>query len=135
MKLNLRLVPVHELPLQGHSAFWYETSRDSDDALHDFHLTLYRDEAITAWLTLCPTADPDALQICNRYMSEENECNMMEEKALEYVENWARSRGYTCVFVNATAASIPFYLHMGYEQDGEPFSEESVLLCRMVKSL
>jgi predicted GNAT family N-acyltransferase len=140
MKLNLRAIPLHELPLHGHSAIWYETIRTGAESgrspQHDFHLTLYREAEISAWITLCPTDDSDVLQLCNRYMSDAaEECATMEERALEYVENWARNRGYKRVFINACQTSVPFYLRVGYKPEGEPFFKESVQLLKMGKTL
>lgn len=137
MKLNLRPIPLSELPLQGQSAICYETARTdgNDPSLCDFHLTLYREEEITAWLTLCPTKDPDTLQVCNRYMSEHDECTATEEKALEYLESWARKHGYKKLFVHACETSVPFYLRIGYRQEGEPFYEDSVQFTKLIKTL
>jgi hypothetical protein len=139
MKLNLRLVPPQELLVQGHYAFWHETLRneeaEAEETNTDHHLTLYKDNQIAAWITLCPTNDPDILQLCNRYMAEEEECNVMEEKALAYVEEWARQRGYAKVFVHACEVSVPFYLRAGYRPQGDPFSKGEVLLHKMEKAL
>jgi hypothetical protein len=68
-------------------------------------------------------------------MSEHDECTATEEKALEYLEGWARAKGYSKLLVHACETSVPFYLRVGYRQEGQPFFKESVHFTPLVKKL
>jgi predicted GNAT family N-acyltransferase len=54
---------------------------------------------------------------------------------VRFSEDVARARGFAEMVLHARETAIPFYEHLGYERQGEPFVEVTVPHLKMRKSL
>jgi GNAT superfamily N-acetyltransferase len=54
---------------------------------------------------------------------------------VEFSEQVARQRGFKRMVLNARDTAVDFYLRLGYEIEGEPFTEVTIPHRRMAKSL
>jgi predicted GNAT family N-acyltransferase len=56
-------------------------------------------------------------------------------RLVAYSEEYAREHGYETMELNARQTAVPFYLRLGYEITGDPFTEVGLPHRKMQKRL
>jgi predicted GNAT family N-acyltransferase len=109
---------------------------EKEDLSHDcdFHITLYKDDQVVLWMMLCPSSKT-TVKLKTKYTNGSQDCGPIEERVLQFAENWAKDLGYKQIIIHACLVSEAFYNRLGYKCTGEIFSIASQEHCKMLKDL
>jgi len=100
----------------------------------DYHIGIKYHGHIIACLVLTPDKDKSIR------MRQVAVINTWQHKGLgrrmvRYAERYARDHGFKLMFCHAREDSIPFYTHLDFKPEGEPFIELGITHQRMEKGL
>lgn len=112
----------------------YFTPEQLEVEVDEFHLTAWDEQQLLACLVLKPV---DAFTVKMRQVAvQENlQGQGIGKKLVAYAETFAREHLFKTMVLHARESAIPFYLSLGYELFGEPFTEVSIPHRSMRKNL
>lgn len=105
-----------------------------DQEVKDIHLGAYADGKLIGCLLLTPDG-ASKIKMRQVAIDESAQGLGIGRKLVEVSELEARQRGYSLMELNARDTAIPFYLKLGYEIFGEPFTEVTIPHRKMRKSI
>ncbi len=100
----------------------------------DYHVIFKRDNVVWACLVLTPL-DNKRLKMRQVAVSDELQGTGLGTKLVEWSEALAKDYGYTSMECNARKSAVPFYLKLGYQIDGDEFTEVGIPHYHMYKHL
>lgn len=100
----------------------------------DLHCALWETTDLLACLILSPLAEGE-IKMRQVAVRPDLQGKGLGRILVEFSEATARDRGYQDMVLNARDTAVPFYLRLGYELEGDPFTEVGIPHRKMRKRL
>lgn len=100
----------------------------------DFHLGLFQSDELVATLVLTTQTESE-VKMRQVAVAPEFQRQGLGRRLVAFSEDFAKSKGFKAMVLNARDTAIEFYLRLGYEAYGEPFEEVTIPHQAMRKSL
>lgn len=100
----------------------------------DLHCALWDRADLLACLILTPLSAGE-LKMRQVAVQPDQQGKGLGRILVEFSEATARERGYQDMVLNARDTAVPFYLRLGYELEGDPFTEVGIPHRKMRKRL
>lgn len=100
----------------------------------DFHLGLFQSDELVATLVLTTQTESE-VKMRQVAVAPEFQRQGLGRRLVAFSEDFAKSKGFGVMVLNARDTAIEFYLRLGYEAYGELFEEVTIPHQAMRKSL
>src|SRR5687767_13094511 len=110
-------------------SFTQEELLKEDDQIH---FVCIENDKVIATLALKPIS-PDVIKMRQVAVDDTIQKIGIGKKLVLFSEEYARKHGYTLMECNARNIAVPFYLKLGYQIEGDEFTEVGIPHYRMVK--
>ncbi|MEA2552831.1 MAG: hypothetical protein QOJ65_1007 [Fimbriimonadaceae bacterium] len=100
----------------------------------ELHLVAMQDQNVIACLVLTPQEN-QAIKMRQVAVEPAHQGQGIGRELVEFSEKVAKDKGFTRMVLHARDTAVPFYLHLDYDIEGEPFEEVTIPHRRMAKAL
>jgi predicted GNAT family N-acyltransferase len=112
----------------------YFTPEQLEEEKNEFHLSAWQGNELLGCLVLKPI-DMYIVKMRQVAVSPQAQGQGIGKMLVEWSETFAREHLFTSMQLHARDSAVPFYLQLGYEIFGEPFTEVSIPHRAMQKQL
>lgn len=110
------------------------SKEELEKEVDQLHLALVSDGRIVGCLALLPISDR-VIKMRQVIIHPDYQAQGMGKELVEFSEEVARKGGWKFMELHARVTAVPFYLRLGYEITGFPFTEVKIPHRRMYKEL
>lgn len=100
----------------------------------DLHCTLWDDAELVGCLVLTPLNERE-IKMRQVAIHPDRQGQGLGRELVEFCEDEARKLGFVEMVLHARDTAVPFYLRLGYELEGDPFTEVGIPHRKMRKML
>ncbi len=109
--------------------------KDLEKEYIDIHLACFADSGKMAGCLILSKVDQQVIKMRQVAVDEAWQKKGVGTLLVAASEDYARQHGYEKIVLNARDKAVPFYLRLGYEVYGEPFTEVGILHSAMRKKI
>lgn len=146
MDLDIRLRKVHHGSVEyaltialrdrvlRHPLGLYFTPKQLEEEKNEFHLSAWQGNELLGCLVLKPV-DMYVVKMRQVAVTPQAQGKGIGKMLVDWSETFAREHLFTTMQLHARDTAVPFYLQLGYETFGDPFTEVSIPHRSMQKQL
>lgn len=146
MDLDIRLRKIHHSSVEyaltialrdrvlRHPLGLYFTPEQLEEEKNEFHLSAWQGNELLGCLVLKPV-DMYIVKMRQVAVTPQAQGKGIGKMLVDWSETFAREHLFTTMQLHARDTAVPFYLQLGYETYGDPFTEVSIPHRSMQKQL
>jgi predicted GNAT family N-acyltransferase len=146
MDLDIRLRKIHHSSVEyaltialrdrvlRHPLGLYFTPEQLEEEKNEFHLSAWQGNELLGCLVLKPV-DMYVVKMRQVAVTPQAQGKGIGKMLVDWSETFAREHLFTTMQLHARDTAVPFYLQLGYETYGDPFTEVSIPHRSMQKQL